>query len=143
MKDLIYSTAYWDVILSHDQAYFGRLVIVCKADREMLGDIGADEQHDLFALFKKLEAFFKKEFNATMFNYSCLMNNAYRDGERARVHWHFRPRYKETITVLGEQFSDPNFGYHYAGEAFGLRDAVSEDIRSHIKEKLAANLALS
>ena len=28
-----------------------------------------------------------KKFNATMYNFACLMNNAYRDNEKPHVHF--------------------------------------------------------
>lgn len=141
MNDKLFSTQHWDIILAESQAYFGRLVIVLRADKGALGDISQEEQLDFFQIVKALEKLFREEFNATMFNYSCLMNNAYRDGERPRVHWHFRPRYKEPISVLGEIIADPNFGYHYISEAFHLHDPVSPRARALVAKKVTEILS--
>ncbi len=52
-------------------------------------------------------------FNATMFNFACLMNNAYKDKEKPHVHFHFIPRYKEEIIILGKKYKDKHFGYNF------------------------------
>lgn len=132
----IFSTTYWKVILADDQTYFGRLVIVSREPRTALPDLSREEQHDFFDLAKQLEDFFKKEFSATMFNYSCLMNLAYRDGEEPRVHWHFRPRYAQPVTVANEVIADPNFGNHYIPTAFGLKDAIGDEAKNLLVKKL-------
>lgn len=93
--------------------YLGRLILSLKDDKTSLPEISEEEQKDFFILIKKLESFYKEKLNATMFNYSCLMNNAYRDNEKPHVHFHFRPRYIKPVEILGLTFSDPNFGGHY------------------------------
>ena len=137
MEGYFYSTQYWKIALVEDQMYFGRLVIKTIQPRISLPDITEEEQKDFFNLIKKLETFFKEEFQATMFNYSCLMNNAYRDGEIPHVHYHFRPRYKSPVTVQGQIFVDPNFGEHYISPT--LTDnppfVISDSIRSEIIDK--------
>lgn len=101
-------------------------------------ELSEEEQKDFFSLTKKLEAFFKEEIGATMFNYSCLMNNAYRDGEDPHVHFHFRPRYKEPVTILGYTFSDPNFGEHYVSPTLTKSDPVQvpQEVREYIMSKM-------
>lgn len=132
----IFETKHWKVILADDQTYFGRLVIVSREPRQSLPDLSQEEQSDFFVLAKQLEDFFKKEFSATMFNYTCLMNHAYRDGETPRVHWHFRPRYAQAITVAGSTVTDPNFGSHYIPTAFGLKDAVADEAKELLIKKI-------
>ena len=72
MKGYFYATQYWKIVLVEDQMYLGRLVIKTVEPRMSLPDITEEEQKDFFNLIKKLETFFKEEFQATMFNYSCL-----------------------------------------------------------------------
>ena len=48
-----------------------------------------------------------------MFNFACLMNNAYRDNETPHVHFHFIPRYKNTITIFNKVYKDKHFGYNF------------------------------
>ena len=64
-------------------------------------------------LEKELERVCKKLFNATMFNFACLMNNAYRDNEKPHVHFHFIPRYKEKVELFGKIYNDKHFGYNF------------------------------
>lgn len=123
-KSLIKSK-YWNVFLSEDQTYFGRLVVVLKRSCDALSKLEADEILDFFDLTKKIESFYKAKYKATMFNYTCLMNNAYRDNTEPRVHWHIRPRYKKEIIVGEEKFFDPNFGHHYISTNTGINIKLS------------------
>lgn len=138
MEGYFLTTQYWKVVMVDDQMYLGRLVIKTLERRESLPDLTEAEQKDFFKLTKKLETFFKEEIGATMFNYSCLMNNAYRDGEAPHVHFHFRPRYKESVTILGNTFSDPNFGEHYISPTFTKSDPVQvpKEVREYIMNKM-------
>ncbi len=72
-----------------------------------------------------------------MFNYSCLMNNAYRDNETPHVHFHFRPRYKTTIKVLDFEYTDPNFGEHYTTPNTPEQDVTApENVRKYVCEEM-------
>ena len=48
-----------------------------------------------------------------MFNFSCLMNNAYRDKEKPHVHFHFMPRYKDKVYIFNKKYIDKHFGYNF------------------------------
>ena len=41
------------------------------------------------------------------------MNNAYRDNEKAHVHYHFVPRYKNELKLFGKKYKDKHFGYNF------------------------------
>ena len=41
-----------------------------------------------------------------MFNFCCLMNNAYRDNERPKAHYRFVPRYKNELKLFGKVYKD-------------------------------------
>src|SRR3990170_4537805 len=61
-----------------------------------------------------LESSFKKTFDARLFNWSCLMNNAFKEKPaNPHVHWHLRPRYEKEVKFAGITFIDPEFGHHY------------------------------
>lgn len=47
-----------------------------------------------------------------MFNFACLMNNAYRDNEKPHVHFHFIPRYNGERVILNKNYKDKHFGYN-------------------------------
>lgn len=63
-------------------------------------------------LQKEIERVCKKLFNSTMFNFACLMNNAYRDNEKPHVHFQFIPRYNGERVILNKKYKDKHFGYN-------------------------------
>jgi diadenosine tetraphosphate (Ap4A) HIT family hydrolase len=135
MEELVLETDYWKVVLSEDQAYLGRCMIALKRDSGELSDLTSDEWTDFHDnIVKKLESAFKKAFNATMFNWTCLMNNAYQaENPEPHVHWHFRPRYKHEVEFAGQQFQDPDFGSHYNRER---KNHVSKDLLKKISDEV-------
>ncbi len=136
----VFETPYYKVILMDQQLYLGRCVIVLKRQCGCLSDLNQDEVLDFFELVKKIENLFKKTFDATMFNWCCLMNNAYQvSPAEPQVHWHFRPRYEKSVEIDGHLFKDPNFGHHYLR---GVDDekVVSIETLRKINEKLQENL---
>jgi diadenosine tetraphosphate (Ap4A) HIT family hydrolase len=138
MNEYFFITPYWKIILCDDQRYFGYLIIKTVTQRESLPDITEEEQFDFFRLIKKLEAFYKEKFCATMFNYSCLMNNAYRDHEKPWVHFHMRPRYSVPVSLFGNEYADPNFGEHYLSASLSGNGKVSipEEVKAYIISEL-------
>ncbi len=138
MNPSFLKTQYWEVFFNEDQMYLGRIVIKTITPHESLPDLIEEEQKDFFSLIKKLESFYKETLGATMFNYSCLMNNAYRDNESPHVHFHFRPRYKNPVTILGQTFTDPNFGEHYISPTLTKSEPVkiSNEVRDFIINKM-------
>ena len=140
MRDFIFSTQHFGIALSGDQTYFGRLYIILLRPEKSFAYLTEEEQRDMFMIIKKLETFFKETYNATMFNYSCLMNNAYKVGEIPQVHIHFRPRYESDINVHGEEMHDPNFGYHYIPDAIGIRKEISKEQIFDLTNKLVVYL---
>lgn len=83
---------------------------------------------------KKLESALKKSFNATMSNWTCLMNNAYQnEPPNPHIHWHFRPRYNHKVEFAGLTFEDPEFGHHYDRTR---KQEISVDVKRKIIEKI-------
>ena len=140
MKNLIFETLYWKVELAQDQLYLGRSYVSCKAKRGSLSELTDEEFSDLHGVMKKYEELLKKTFNATLFNWACLMNHAYREKPfNPQVHFHIRPRYEKEVIVRGEKFKDPNFGDHYHLTAT-MENKVSEEILAEILRALKGNL---
>jgi len=49
----------------------------------------------------------KKSFGTTMFNWVCLMNDAYKSkNPKPQVHFHLIPRYKNKVEFAGKRFVD-------------------------------------
>lgn len=138
-KFLIYETKYWKVLLhTKDQGYLGRCIVSLKRHCGDLAELNQEEVLDFIYLVKKLESAAKKAFNATMFNWTCLMNNAYQKKPyNPHVHWHFRPRYNHKVNFAGIVFEDAAFGHHYDKGNF---QEVSDDVRRRIIEKIRQNL---
>ena len=102
---------YWEVVfVSWCQEFVGDCIISC--NKESLSELTNDEWLELGKLEKELERVTKKLFGATMFNFACLMNNAYRDKETPHVHFHFIPRYDGERIILGKKYKDRHFGYN-------------------------------
>ncbi|MCL5430554.1 MAG: HIT family protein, partial [Candidatus Marsarchaeota archaeon] len=109
------NTMHWVVALHEDQKYIGRCKVILKRHAGDLDQLSDAEWSDLSRLVKKLENSLRLSFNATMFNWTCLMNEAFRktSAPNPHVHWHFRPRYKKNVKFSGLVFVDKEFGTHY------------------------------
>ncbi|OGM19598.1 hypothetical protein A2685_01280 [Candidatus Woesebacteria bacterium RIFCSPHIGHO2_01_FULL_37_10] len=136
--DLIFETKHWEVYLNPDQYCLGRSVVVAKRDVGSMSDLKEEEWIDFAKLVKRFESGFKEAFGATMFNWTCLMNNAYQSlPPNPHVHWHFRPRYAKSVKFEGIKFDDKEFGHHYAkGTDFEVPEKVFLKIIKRIKESL-------
>lgn len=108
----IYKSDNWEVIFTKwSQAFPGDCII--SSNKESLSELTDNEWKELGMLEKELERIIKKLFNATMFNFCCLMNNAYKDKEKTHVHFHFVPRYDGKRVILGKRYKDRHFGYNF------------------------------
>jgi len=138
-REIVFETPYWEVILMDQQLYLGRCVVVLKRPCGDLANLNQDEVLDFFEVIKKLEDLLRKTFGATMFNWGCLMNDAYKvSPAKPQVHWHCRPRYKNPVEVYGNIFKDPNFGHHYLRGTD--EKVVSKEILKTINSKLQENM---
>lgn len=133
MKPLILETDYWKVELNtNDQTNLGRSYVSAKRDVGSMSGLTNEEWIDFGAVVKKLESACSKAFGATMFNWTCLMNLAYKnDPPDPHVHWHFRPRYKDAVSFAGETYEDDAFGKHYER---GTERKVSDEVALQIVE---------
>lgn len=108
----LYKGKYWDVIFGiWTQDHPGYCII--GNNKESLSDLEVEAWIELGKIEKELERVCKKIFGATMFNFCCLMNNAYRDNEKPKVHYHFVPRYKDELKLFGKSYKDRHFGYNF------------------------------
>lgn len=108
----LYKGKTWTVVFgSWCQEFVGYSII--SSDKENLSELTKEDWEELGLLEKELERVCTKLFKSTMFNFACLMNNAYRDNEKPHVHFHFVPRYKEEINILNKKYKDKHFGYNF------------------------------
>ena len=108
----LYKGKYFEVVFEDwCQEFPGACII--SGHKKCLGDMTSDEWQELGILEKELERVCKKVFGATMFNFACLMNNAYRDNEKPHVHFWFVPRYKNELKLFNKIYKDRHFGYNF------------------------------
>jgi diadenosine tetraphosphate (Ap4A) HIT family hydrolase len=110
----IFETASWRVVLAPNQSLVGRCVLHLKRHCEDLADVKDDELLDWLKTVTALEKALRSAFEATMFNWSCYMNHAYREEPpQPHVHWWAVPRYNHPVRIGDWIFEDPDFGNPY------------------------------
>lgn len=131
-------TSFWRVVLAPNQALLGRCVVHLKRHAGDLADLTQEECLDWLAVARDLEAALSTAFGATMFNWSCYMNHAYRDDTPdPHVHWWAVPRYKHPVTLGGWTFTDPTFGSPYDHNRWQAVPAeISREIADRIRRAL-------
>jgi len=137
-SDFIYETKYWNIFLAWNQTYLGRCIIALKRHCEDLAELKKEEWEEFTNLVNKLENSLRKSFKATMFNWCCLMNDAYQSKKpEPHIHWHFRPRYNHNVKIAGLVFEDSEFGHHYIRKIERrIPSSAKKIIISKIKENL-------
>lgn len=109
-----FRTEHWSMLLSDNQAYLGRIVLVLNRHAESISELTGEEWNGIHVAMKNFEQASKKAFGATMLNWTCLMNSMYRQAQPSpHVHWHCRPRYEHEVKFAGEVFVDKEFGRHH------------------------------
>ncbi len=113
-KWLLLETDSWSVYLADEQDYIGRCIVVLKRHCASLAELTDDEFMELKHLVRILEHCLKTVLGATLFNWSCRLNDAYKKDEPTpHLHIHVRPRYGSPIVLNGVQYTDEEFGHHY------------------------------
>lgn len=136
--DIVYQTEHWAVFLAQDQTYLGRCIVSLKRHCGGLAELKKEEWEEFIGVVKKLESAFRKAFDAIMFNWNCLMNDAYQEKiPDPHVHWHFRPIYNHKVEIANLVFEDLEFGHHYdRTKKREIPKAAKKIIISKIKENL-------
>lgn len=118
-----------------NQEYLGRSYVTLKRHCPSLSEISIDEWLDFLSLIKKLENAFSKAFGAISYNWTCLMNDAFKEKPAfPHVHWHIRPRYDKDVTFADTTFIDPEFGHHYARSSERILVLPDEKLSEIINE---------
>ena len=113
--EFIYETALWRVVLPINQCLVGRCVVQLKRHCGDLAEQTPEELLDWLRVVAVLEPALHASFGATMFNWSCYMNFAYRETPpNPHVHWWAVPRYRQPVTLGGWTFEDPEFDSPYS-----------------------------
>jgi diadenosine tetraphosphate (Ap4A) HIT family hydrolase len=135
----VFSTRWWRVVLNSDQAYLGHAFITLTEHKASLTELTNEQWQDLLTVIRKYENACRVAFDATLFNWVCLMNDAYKEAAPTpHVHWKVRPRYLKAPLVGAYRYSDPNFGHHYDKHATRIvEDMMLEEIRGKLFSALA------
>lgn len=131
-------TNKWAVSLAPNQADLGRCYVTLKEHKGDMAELTSEEWLEFADIAKTLEGAIRKAFGADLFNWSCLMNNAFQVSPALpHVHWHLRPRYAQPVIFEGTEFIDPLFGYHYDSKLLRKLDGKTMDkMREEIKRWL-------
>lgn len=147
-SETITFTDHWKVILHPDQSGLGSCLVAPLRHVPRLCDQTAEEAADFHVLLSVLEPALEKVFGATLINFSCLRNWAYREHNpdppfkegrpNPHVHWHVITRYKSPVTFDGHKFTDPTFG-----EPFQYRGERAKDSRGKVIKRIQSYLPLT
>ena len=131
-----YETKYWSMRLGYNQAYLGRALVMLKRHDGTVSNLKEEEWLELKTIMNQYESRLTELWGANSFNWTCLMNDAYKNyPANPHVHWHVWPRYEDEVIVDGQTFSDPNFGHHYDKNASSNIDGFKlEKITSLIRQ---------
>jgi len=138
---LLLDTGFWRVFLSENQSYFGRCMVVLRRHCAYLGELDASEWDNLRTVIIRLEKLFTQTLEATMFNWTCLMNAAYQsDPPTPHVHLHFRPRFANPVDFKGFTYEDIDFAHHYDSQRTArLPETTANELISMLKENIQAD----
>jgi diadenosine tetraphosphate (Ap4A) HIT family hydrolase len=133
-------TSHWTIVLPPNQCLLGRCVVRLRRHAESIGDLADSEMLQFRHVASALELAERSAFGATMFNWSCLMNLAFRaNPPDPHAHWWLVPRYERAVDFAGLRFEDPEFASPY-DPARSWRPSAS--VLQAIAGELTRNLAL-
>src|SRR5512138_3197062 len=133
-------TKFWRICLAPNQSLLGTCVIYLKRH---VGDLANLTQEEIIAfvdIVKQVEDSTKSAFGATMFNWSCYMNHAYRQSPpNPHIHWWAIPRYDHPVEFAGLTFEDPHFGnpydhYRVITVSVETRLQIAEEIKKRLPD---------
>lgn len=105
----IMAFTYWDLYLSDNKSYLGRVYLVAKnGEGRDFSDLNAAELNELHQLSQKIKGVLGKLFQPDLINYASL-GNVYK-----KLHVHFVPRYKNKRKFYDLEFIDKRWGMNYS-----------------------------
>ena len=112
---LLYKSLYWSVYLADVQDYVGRCILVLNRHCGSLSELDISEWIELKTIIDKSEYIYKDILGAELSNWSCLLNNFYKEATpNPHLHLHVRPRYKNAILINNHSYIDTEFAHHDA-----------------------------
>ena len=112
---LLYKSLHGSVYLADRQDYVGRCILVLNRPCGSLSELDISEWIELKTLIDRLECIYKEILGAELSNWSCLLNNFYKEAmPDPHLHIHVRPRYKNAVVINNHSYIDIEFAYHDA-----------------------------
>ena len=112
---LLYKSLHWSVYLADRQDYVGRCILVLNRPCGSLSELDISEWIELKTLIDRLECIYKEILGAELSDWSCLLNNFYKEAmPDPHLHIHVRPRYKNAVVLNNHSYIDTEFAYHDA-----------------------------
>ena len=112
---LLYKSLHWSVYLADVQDYAGRCILVLNRHCGSLSELNISEWIELKTIIDRLEFVYKEVLGAELSNWSCLLNNFYKETTpNPHLHLHVRPRYKNAVVINDHSYEDTEFAHHYA-----------------------------
>jgi diadenosine tetraphosphate (Ap4A) HIT family hydrolase len=137
---------HWKIVLHPDQTVPGAVLVVSLRHAPKLSDLTEAEAADFFRVAAALERSMESALTATMVNFSCLRNWSYRPHDptppwrngapNPHVHWHVAPRYDHSLTVLEQQFTDPDFGEELHWRSRTISPAIQTELTRRLQKEL-------
>lgn len=110
---LIESERWVATLRQQDQEYLGTAFVTLRRHAESLDTLTLEEDTEFIEIRNRLIRSQMRAFGAEVVNVSCLMNDAFQQPNPApHVHYHFKPRYRQPVTIDGEVFEDQQFGQY-------------------------------
>ena len=112
---LLCQSLHWSVYLADIQDYVGRCILVLNRHCGSLSELDISEWIELKTIIDRLECIFREVLGAELSNWSCLLNNFYKEAiPSPHLHIHVRPRYKNAVVINNHSNTDAEFAHHYA-----------------------------
>ena len=112
---LLYESPHWSVYLADRQDYVGRCILVLNRHCGSLSELDVPEWMELKKIIDQLERIYKEVLGAELCNWSCLLNDFYKETvPNPHLHIHVRPRYKNSVVINDHIYIDTEFTHHYA-----------------------------
>ncbi len=100
---------HWDLYLSDNKNYLGRMYLVAKnGEGRDFSDLNCEELSEFHALSQKIKRILYALFQPDLINYASLCN-VYK-----KLHVHFVPRYKNKRYFHDVEFIDKRWGMNYS-----------------------------
>ena len=142
-RRLLFRTKYWSVYLANNQNYFGRVIAMLNVHKGSLTELSNEEWTQFQRIAKAIENIFKSLFGATLMNWECLMNGAFRKtNPTPHVHIHCVPRFGKPIFFNKKTYVDTEFGAHQiTDKIIEMQEDEIDTLYRYLTERIAPYIA--